>query len=149
LFAEDVKSQIEDYDSTQKILAFFQSQNVDELIDRMLYTDLMTRMPDHLLVTVDRMSMAHSLEARSPLVDHKVVEYAAAIPGDTKLRRGQLKYILKKVAARYLPPELIERRSRVSGFRWRSGCEPNCATSFRTCSRDRASWNSGFSTGRT
>jgi asparagine synthase (glutamine-hydrolysing) len=116
LFTERAKDQIDDYDSTQKILTFFESQNVEELIDRMLYTDLMTRMPDHLLVTVDRMSMAHSLEARSPLVDYKVVEYAAALPGHTKLRRGQLKYILKKVAARYLPLELIERKKQGFGF---------------------------------
>jgi asparagine synthase (glutamine-hydrolysing) len=116
LFKNEAKNQVEDYDSTQKILTFFQSQNVDELIDRMLYTDLMTRMPDHLLVTVDRMSMAHSLEARSPFVDYKVVEYAAGIPGHVKLRRGQLKYILKKVAARYLPLELIERKKQGFGF---------------------------------
>jgi asparagine synthase (glutamine-hydrolysing) len=62
------------------------------------------------------MSMAHSLEARSPLVDYKVVEYAAALPGHTKLRRGQLKYILKNVAARYLPRELIERKKQGFGF---------------------------------
>jgi asparagine synthase (glutamine-hydrolysing) len=121
LFTDQAKVQIEDYDSTQKILTFFQSDNVDDLVDRMLYTDLMTRMPDHLLVTVDRMSMAHSLEARSPLVDYKVVEYAATIPGSIKLRRGKLKYILKKVAARYLPTELIERKKQGFGFplaRW-------------------------------
>ena len=110
LFTDRAQKQIEEYDSTQKILTFFESPNVDEVVDRMLYTDLMTRMPDHLLVTVDRMSMAHSLEARSPLVDYKVVEYAAAIPGDMKLRGSQLKYMLKKVAARYLPAELIERK---------------------------------------
>jgi asparagine synthase (glutamine-hydrolysing) len=121
LFTDQAKDQIEDYDSTQKILTFFQSDNVDDLVDRMLYTDLMTRMPDHLLVTVDRMSMAHSLEARSPLVDYKVVEYAATIPGSIKMRRGKLKYILKKVAARYLPTELIERKKQGFGFplaRW-------------------------------
>jgi asparagine synthase (glutamine-hydrolysing) len=121
LFTSRAKINIDDYDSNQKILAFFQSDNVDDLVDRMLYSDLMTRMPDHLLVTVDRMSMAHSLEARSPLVDYKVVEYAAALPGDIKLRNGQLKYILKKVAARYLPRELIERKKQGFGFplaRW-------------------------------
>ena len=116
LFTEHARSQIADDDSTHKILAFFESQNADELIDQMLYTDLMTRMPDHLLVTVDRMSMAHSLEARSPLVDYKVVEYAATIPAHLKLRKGQLKYILKKVAARYLPRELIERKKQGFGF---------------------------------
>ena len=121
LFTGEARAQVEDYDSTQKVLDFFESENVDDLIDRMLYTDLMTRMPDHLLVTVDRMSMAHSIEARSPLVDYKVVEYAASLPGELKLKNRQLKYILKKVAARYLPEELIEREKQGFGFplaRW-------------------------------
>jgi asparagine synthase (glutamine-hydrolysing) len=76
----------------------------------------MTRMPDHLLVTVDRMSMAHSLETRSPLIDHKVVEYAAAIPGDLKLKGNNLKYLLRKVAGRYLPSELVTRKKQGFGF---------------------------------
>lgn len=116
LFTESAKNQIEDYDSLAKILRYFDSENVDHLVDRMLYTDLMTRMPDHLLTIVDRMSMAHSLESRSPLIDYKVVEYAASIPGDLKLKGRNLKYILKKVAARYLPRELIYREKQGFGF---------------------------------
>jgi asparagine synthase (glutamine-hydrolysing) len=76
----------------------------------------MTRMPDHLLVIADRMSMAHSLEGRSPLIDYKVVEYAASIPGDIKLKNSEMKYILKKVAARYLPGKLIYREKQGFGF---------------------------------
>jgi asparagine synthase (glutamine-hydrolysing) len=116
LFTETAKRHIDDYDSLAKILTFFESEDVDHLIDRMLYTDLMTRMPDHLLVIVDRMTMAHSLENRSPLIDYKVVEYAASIPANLKLRGKNLKYILKKVAERYLPPELIHRKKVGFGF---------------------------------
>jgi asparagine synthase (glutamine-hydrolysing) len=116
LFTAGARRQIEDYDSLAKILTLFRSDDVDHVVDRMLYTDLMTRMPDHLLVTVDRMAMAHSLETRSPLVDHKVVEYAASIPGGLKLKGNQLKYVLKRIAARYLPPELIHRRKQGFGF---------------------------------
>jgi asparagine synthase (glutamine-hydrolysing) len=116
LFTDKAKGQIEDYDSPAKILKYFDSQNVDHLVDRMLYTDLMTRMPDHLLVIVDRMCMAHSLESRSPLIDYKVVEYAASIPAEMKLRGRNLKYILKKVASRYLPRELIYREKQGFGF---------------------------------
>jgi asparagine synthase (glutamine-hydrolysing) len=60
--------------------------------------------------------MAHSLETRSPLIDHKVVEYAASIPGDLKLKGNQLKYLLRKVASRYLPSELITRKKQGFGF---------------------------------
>jgi asparagine synthase (glutamine-hydrolysing) len=78
-------------------------------------------MPDHLLTIADRMTMAHSLEGRSPLIDYKVVEYAASIPADLKLRGKDLKYILKRVARRYLPSELIDRSKQGFGFpiaRW-------------------------------
>jgi asparagine synthase (glutamine-hydrolysing) len=116
LFTASARQGIEDYDSLEKILSLFRSDEVDHVVDRMLYTDLMTRMPDHLLMTVDRMAMAHSLETRSPLVDYKVVEYAASIPGGLKLKGNQLKYILRKVAARYLPQDLIDRRKQGFGF---------------------------------
>ena len=116
LFSESARSHIDDYDSTSKILEYFDADNVDDVVDRMLYTDLMTRMPDHLLTIVDRMSMAHSIESRPPLLDHKFVEYAASIPANLKLRGHNLKYILKKVAGRYLPDELINRRKQGFGF---------------------------------
>jgi len=116
LFTSEARSNVKDYDSIEKILKHFNSNNVDELIDKMLYTDLMTRMPDHLLMIVDRMSMAHSLESRSPLVDYKLVEYAASIPAELKLKGKNLKYILKKVASRYLPQELIYRKKQGFGF---------------------------------
>ncbi len=116
LFTAGARQQVEDYDSLEKILSLFRSDEIDHVVDRMLYTDLMTRMPDHLLMTVDRMAMAHSLETRSPLVDHKVVEYAASIPGALKLKGNQLKYVLRKVAGRYLPRELIDRPKQGFGF---------------------------------
>lgn len=116
LFTKQAQKQIGDYDSTSKILKFFDADNVDDLVDRMLYTDLMTRMPDHLLSIVDRMSMAHSIESRSPLMDYKMVEYAASIPPHMKLKGRTLKYILKKVAGRYLPDELINRKKQGFGF---------------------------------
>jgi asparagine synthase (glutamine-hydrolysing) len=116
LFTDSARAQIEDYDSTSKILDYFDADNVDDVVDRMLYTDLMTRMPDHLLSIVDRMSMAHSIESRPPLVDYKFVEYAASIPADLKLKGRNLKYILKKVAGRYLSDELINRKKQGFGF---------------------------------
>ena len=116
LFTAACRQKIKDPDSIEKILVHFNAGNAKELVDKMLYTDLMTRMPDHLLPIVDRMGMAHSLESRSPLVDYKLVEYAAAIPAELKLKGNNLKYILKKVAARYLPPELIERKKQGFGF---------------------------------
>jgi asparagine synthase (glutamine-hydrolysing) len=116
LFTAACRRKVQDRDSVAKILVHFNADNARDLVDKMLYTDLMTRMPDHLLPIVDRMGMAHSLESRSPLVDYRLVEYAASIPAGLKLKGKDLKHILKKVAARYLPPELIERRKQGFGF---------------------------------
>ncbi len=121
LFTENALDAIDDDDCFAKILAHFNAENAEHLIDKMLFTDLMTRMPDHLLTLVDRMTMAHSLESRSPLIDYKVVEYAASLPADMKLRGKNLKYALKRVAERYLPKELIYRQKQGFSFpigRW-------------------------------
>ncbi len=116
LFTSVAQAEIEDYDSADKILEYFNSSNIEGLVDKMLYTDLMTRIPEHLLMIVDRMSMAHSLEVRSPLIDVRVVEFAASIPETKKLHGRKLKWILRKVAARYLPRELITRKKQGFGF---------------------------------
>ncbi|MER3445417.1 MAG: asparagine synthase (glutamine-hydrolyzing) [Candidatus Dadabacteria bacterium] len=116
LLTDWVKKELGYIDSKEKILVHFNSHNVDELVDRMLYTDLMTRMPDHLLSIVDRMAMAHGLEVRPPLLEHKMVEFAARIPAHLKLNGAKLKYILRKVASRYIHPSLVSRRKQGFGF---------------------------------
>jgi asparagine synthase (glutamine-hydrolysing) len=79
-------------------------------LDRALYTDVHTYMVDDILTKVDRMSMAVSLEAREPLLDHKLLEFAASVPPSLKLRDGRSKYLLRKVIARQVPPGIVERR---------------------------------------
>ena len=78
-------------------------------IDRELYVDLKSYLPDNCLVKVDRMSMACSLEARVPLLDHELVELAFALPPRLKVRGRQTKPLLKKVAARHVPRECVYR----------------------------------------
>jgi len=80
------------------------------LLEKMLYIDLKTYLVDDLLTITDRMSMAHSLEARVPFLDHKLVEFFASIPGDLKLNGFTKKFILKKAAERLLPKTVIYRR---------------------------------------
>jgi asparagine synthase (glutamine-hydrolysing) len=74
--------------------------------------DLHTYLPLDILTKVDRMSMAHSLEVRVPLLDHEVVELAAQIPAHLQIRRGQAKYLFKHVLRRTLPPEILHRPKR-------------------------------------
>lgn len=79
-------------------------------LNRQLYTDLKTYLPDDILTKVDRMSMATSLEARVPLLDHKVVEFVFRIPGYLKLKGFTTKYILKKTMAHVLPKEVLYKK---------------------------------------
>ena len=78
-------------------------------LDRALYVDLKSYLVDNCLVKVDRMSMACSLEVRVPLLDHELVELAFGMPDHLKVRRGQTKVLLKRVAARHVPRECVYR----------------------------------------
>jgi asparagine synthase (glutamine-hydrolysing) len=81
-------------------------------VDRVLYMDFKTYLPDQLLTKMDVSTMAHSVEARSPLLSQELIEFAAGIPTELRLRGFNTKYLLKKLAARQLPAEIIYRKKR-------------------------------------
>ncbi|MCC6329020.1 MAG: asparagine synthase (glutamine-hydrolyzing) [Acidobacteria bacterium] len=88
---------------------------------RLLYLDSKTYLPGDILTKVDRMTMANSIEARVPLLDHEVIELAAAIPSRLKINGGTTKYILKKAMKRLVPDEILHREKQGFGVpvgRW-------------------------------
>jgi asparagine synthase (glutamine-hydrolysing) len=74
-----------------------------------MYVDVKTYLADDILTKVDKMSMAVSLEARVPLLDHKLLEFAAAVPTSLKLKNGRSKYLLRRLLERRIPRAIIDR----------------------------------------
>ena len=111
LYTPSFQQQINGCDS----IAYMQSleePGLNSPLDRMLRADALAYLPGDLLVKVDRMSMAHSLEPRSPFLDHVLVEFAASLPAEIKFRRGRLKHLLKQLAQDKLPAEIVKRRKK-------------------------------------
>lgn len=84
----------------------------EDTIAELLYLDFTTYLESDLLVKVDRASMACSLEVRTPFLDHRLAEFAAALPSNLRLRRFQMKYLLKRAVAEWLPGEIVHRQKR-------------------------------------
>jgi asparagine synthase (glutamine-hydrolysing) len=89
---------------------FYDECNSAEYIDRIMYVDTRLWLPDDVLTKVDRATMAHSLEARVPYLDHRLVETCARLRPDLKRRGDTRKFVLKKIAEKYLPHEIVHRR---------------------------------------
>jgi asparagine synthase (glutamine-hydrolysing) len=78
-------------------------------LDRALYVDVKTYLVDDIMTKVDKMSMAVSLEAREPLLDHKLLEFAATVPSSLKLKNGRSKYLLRRLLEKRLPKAIVDR----------------------------------------
>jgi asparagine synthase (glutamine-hydrolysing) len=102
-------------DSSREMVNLLDQSNANDPLSEFLYLDVLRYLPLDILTKVDRMTMAHSLEARPPLLDHEFVEFAASLPIHLKYsQNGRRKHILKKAVASLLPDGLLDRRK--AGF---------------------------------
>jgi asparagine synthase (glutamine-hydrolysing) len=109
LFNPDAFTRLAQHDPLRESLDALKHAGGDWL-SAIQYRDLHTYLPLDILTKVDRMTMAHSLEARPPLLDHKLVEFAATIPSRFRLRDGTTKYIFKQAMRGLLPDSIIDRQ---------------------------------------
>ena len=110
LFNDPFWKEVKDIQSNNIIVDQYNKANANDPIDKMLYADFMTRLSEHTLMLTDRMNMAHGLEARSPYLDHSLVELLATFPSNIKIRGNHLKYVFRQLAKDYLPSEIIKRK---------------------------------------
>jgi asparagine synthase (glutamine-hydrolysing) len=110
LYSESFREQVGTTRAATLLEPWFARANGSGIIDAALLADTMTYLPNDLLVKVDIATMAVSLEARSPFLDHHVIEFAASLPESLKLRGLTTKYLLKKVLRQLLPSENLDRR---------------------------------------
>ncbi|HSB29559.1 MAG TPA: asparagine synthase (glutamine-hydrolyzing), partial [Pyrinomonadaceae bacterium] len=110
LYSDSFKSETTPGYAKSLLEPWFARANGNGFVDTALLADLMTYLPNDLLVKVDIATMAVSLEARSPFLDHHVIEFAASLPERFKLRGLTTKYLLKKVLKKLLPSENLNRR---------------------------------------
>lgn len=113
-YARDFLKHVDKDASLSVVKGFLGNKNVKGRVNRMLYVDTKSSLPDDLLLKADKMTMANSIELRVPLLDHVLLEFAARLPENLKVRGFTTKYIAKKVLKDRIPKEIIERRK--AGF---------------------------------
>jgi len=116
LYTREFDAEVTEHDSIGYIASVFNEAPVDDLIDKMLYTDVMTQMAEHGLMIVDRTTMSFGLESRSPFLDSELVEFCASLPTNLKVRNHRLRYIQRELARKYLPSQVVALRKQGFGL---------------------------------
>jgi len=112
LLSGELQSELAHFAPEELVRETFRASSTEDLVHQMLFADLTGYLPGDLLPLTDRMSMVHSLEVRVPFLDHELLEFAATIPPELKIRNLTKKYIFQKMAARLLPEEILRKEKR-------------------------------------
>ena len=110
LYRPEMSEELKDHDVYEHLRRHFAKNHNPDITTRVQYVDIKSYLPEDILVKVDRMSMAHSLEVRSPILDHKLIELAGKLPSRLKLNGKESKYILKKAMRDRLPEDILYRK---------------------------------------
>ena len=110
LYAPDIASKMSAWSTLERLRQDFSALSARDPLNRMLEAEFQTIFPDQVLAFVDRLSMAHSLEVRTAFLDTDFVSFVAGLPGSLKIKDGETKYLLKKLALRYFPSEMVYRK---------------------------------------
>jgi asparagine synthase (glutamine-hydrolysing) len=114
LYTPDFLRSVDKEYSLQPVRGLLRSSQGHDVVSRMLYVDSKTWLPDDLLIKADKITMANSVELRVPLLDHKILEFAASLPSDFKVRGMETKYIAKNSLKDLVPAEILHRKK--AGF---------------------------------
>jgi len=106
LYSSDFIDTLKGFTPAEMVLPLYLNSDARDPVSRSQHTDIQCYMTDDVLVKVDRMSMAHSLEVRNPLLDYRVLEFAARLPVHLKLKNGMGKVLLRHLISKKLPPEI-------------------------------------------
>ena len=109
LFSPEARRALGGYRAEDRWVATMRAAPARDALDRAQYADLKRWLPGDILVKADRTSMAVSLEAREPLLDHRLVEFAATLPSSLRLRGGEGKWLMKQALRPYLPRDILRR----------------------------------------
>jgi len=115
LLSGDVTRQLDGPEPETRLAAHFERYARLPWPSQMMRFDAETYLPEDVLTKVDRMSMAHSIESRVPLLDNEVIDFASSLPASMKIKGERRKHVLKEVAATLLPAEILNRRKQGFG----------------------------------
>ena len=110
LVRKEVAADLKGYHPSSNTIEKYRKADGPDHLPKILYTDMKTYLPGGILVKVDRMSMANSLEVRAPILDYKLMEFAATVPSVLKFNNGEKKYLLKEAFKKDLPDDILYRK---------------------------------------
>jgi asparagine synthase (glutamine-hydrolysing) len=112
LYSRDFRAAVGESTAQSVIGEPWDASSGQEIVDVMLDVDVKTYLPDDLITKIDIATMAHALEARSPLLDHELMQFAASIPSRLKVSQHHKKWILREALREWLPPDILDRAKR-------------------------------------